>query len=102
MRGQRLVFVQFYISRTNYHARTDWLQHHIKLVTRVPANFQQKTNLALSDRLDPQNFLVFSAQTRYTNGASSMLFLIFVLEINSIKKTQWKVISIESVRLIEP
>ena len=79
MRGQRLVFVQFYISRTNYHARTDWLQHHIKLVTRVPANFQQKTNLALSDRLDPQNFLVFSAQTRYTNGASSVLFLILCL-----------------------
>ena len=53
------------VSRTNYHARTDWLQHHIKLVTRVPADFQQK-NLSLNDQLDPKFFLMFSANTRYS------------------------------------
>ena len=65
MRGQRSVFCQRHISRTSYHARTDWLQYRINLFTRVLVDLQQKKNIALNDWLDPQNILVFSALTRY-------------------------------------
>ena len=43
------------------------------LVTIVPVDFQQKTNLALNDCLDPPIILVFSACTWY---AKCCLFCI--------------------------
>ena len=65
MRGQRSVFCQRHISRTSYHAMADWWQYRINLVTRVPVNFQQKTNIALNYWLDPQIALGFSALGQY-------------------------------------
>ena len=51
MRGQKSVFCQRHIPRTSYQASTDWLQYRINLVTRVPVNLQQKTNLDIDDCL---------------------------------------------------
>ena len=48
-RGILAVFCQHHISSTSYHASTGWLQYHINLITWVPVEFQQKTNLALND-----------------------------------------------------
>ena len=65
MRGQQLVLCENHRSSTIYYARADWLQYQINLVTRVPVDFQQKTNIALNNWLDPQIFLVFSALIPY-------------------------------------
>ena len=42
MGGERSILYQCHISSTIYHARTDWLQYHINLFTRVPVDFQQE------------------------------------------------------------
>ena len=60
-------FCQYHISSNICHARTDWLQYWINLVTRVPVNFKQKTNIYLNNWLAPQLFFVFSACTWYAN-----------------------------------
>ena len=65
MRGQRSVFYQRHISSTIFHARANWLQYQINLVTRVLVDFQQKINLTLNNWLDPQIVFVFSDCTRY-------------------------------------
>ena len=65
MKGQQSVFYQRHLSRTSYHARNDWLQYQINLVTIVPVNIQQETNLTLNDQIDPQIVLGFSARTQY-------------------------------------
>ena len=65
MRGQQLVFCQRHISRTSYRNKTDWLQYRINLVTRVPVDSQQKTDISINDQLDPKIILMFSALTRY-------------------------------------
>ena len=45
---------------------TDWLQYRINLVPRAPVNFQQKTNAALNNSLDPQIILIIIAFFRYS------------------------------------
>ena len=66
MRAQQSVFCQCHVSRSGYHTRTDWLQYRINLVTQVPVDFQQKTDLTLNDRLDPHIILGVSARTWVT------------------------------------
>ena len=56
-RVHKLVFFQRYRSRTSYHNRTDWVMYRINLVTWVPVELQQKTNLSLNNRIDPRIFL---------------------------------------------
>ena len=65
MRGQLPVFCLRQSARTIYHDRTDWLQYWINLVTRVLVYFQQKRHIALSDWIEPQIVLGFSAHTCY-------------------------------------
>ena len=65
MRVQLSVFCQCHSSSTSYHDKTDLFQYQINLVTRVPVDLHQKTNLNLNNRLDPQILLGFSACTRY-------------------------------------
>ena len=64
-RSQKSVFYQIQSSTTSYHARNNWLQYRINLVTTIPTNFQQKTNLALGDQLAPQIVIRLSACARY-------------------------------------
>ena len=52
-------------SSTSYHVMTDWVLYQINLSAWVPVEFQQKTNLTLNDRLDPQISLPFGSRTRY-------------------------------------
>ena len=79
-RGIWSVFCQHHSSRTSYQARNDWLQYRINLVTRIPVNFQYKTNLALNDYLDPQIILRFSACNRYAKRC----LIICVLPANGL------------------
>ena len=89
MKYQQLVFCQRNGSSNSYPGRADWLQYRINLVTRVPANFQQKTNIALNDRLDPKIVLVFSACNHYTKWCLLCVVSFFLLEIYSIMETQY-------------
>ena len=77
MKSKRLVFWQRHSSRTSYDARTAWLQYWINLFTRVPVNFQKKTNIAFNDWLDLRIVLVSVLAPGIVNDASSVLFLIF-------------------------
>ena len=52
-------------TRNSYHAKTNWVLYRINLVTEVLVKLQQKTNLSLNDRLDPQTALRFGAHTWY-------------------------------------
>ena len=71
-------------SRTSYNARIYWLLYRINLVTLVPFEFQQKTNLALNNRLDPKISLTFSAPTQYDKWYLNFLVSgFFVLGIYS-------------------
>ena len=77
-RGIQLVFSQNHSSRTSYHNSTDWLKCRINLVTRVPVDFKQKTNLAIKDWLDPQSFLRFSDLTWYDKWCIFCVFSCFM------------------------
>ena len=52
-------------SRTSYHSRTDGALYQINFLALVPVKFQQKINLTLSNQIDPQISLPFSARTQY-------------------------------------
>ena len=60
MRVQQSVFYQ----RHNW--RTDWLQYLVNFVTRLPIDFQQKTNINLNDCLDHKIILGISNRTQYS------------------------------------
>ena len=95
MRGQRSVLCQCHSSRTTYHAITDWLLYWINLFTIVPVGFQQK-KISPSTIISTLNFFSSSVLiSGIPNGASSVLFPIFVLYINSIVETKYKVLSIK-------
>ena len=58
-------FISTPLSSTSYRVSTDWVLYQINLVTWLPVELQQKTNLTLNDRLDPQIALPFGSRTRY-------------------------------------
>ena len=85
----QLVFCKHHSSRTSYHARTDWLQYWINLVTLLPVKFQQKTNISLNDLLDPQIIIGFSACFGYAKcRLYFFISIFFALKIDLIKETQ--------------
>ena len=88
MRYQQLVFCQLHSSRTSYHASTDWLQYRINLVTTVLVDFQKKKISLSTIGLTLKTFSRSVIAPGMQNGAFSVLFLIFVMEIDSITETQ--------------
>ena len=73
-----VVFLSTPGSRTSYHAWTYWLLYQINFVTWVPVKFQQKTNLALNNWLDPQISLTSSVCTRYDKFSLYFVYNYFL------------------------
>ena len=95
-RGLQSVFFQRHSSRTSYHARTDWLQYQVNIVTIVTVNFQQKINIVINDWLDYQIVLCFSACTQYSKWCISCVVSYFCARNifkhgNSIKSDMYKI-----------
>ena len=88
MRGQLLVLYQSHISRNFYHTKTGWLQYRINLVTRLPGLFPTEKILLSMIGLTLKLFSGSVLVPGMPNGAFSVLFIHFLMEIYSIMETQ--------------
>ena len=77
--------------RTSYHTSKDWVMYWINLVTRALVKFQQKKISLSTIGLNLKSLCRLVLAPGMTNSTATVLFLIFVPEIDSNTK---KVISL--------